>query len=180
MNRRQIISMILVSILTLISAKACPKDTPAGSNDDPAPKSATCSGLPGVQIQPVGYVEKAGLLYDMNAYLLTSGCTPVAFVDPNLTITSIVVDASGARLNPILNDAKKGSPWKELALIPTYPGHYGIHLIVNAHVSRNDVANGDVEFLACALQPRNDKAPAKLDVDILENGTGHVECEIIV
>lgn len=155
-------------------------DTPAGSNSEDQPKSATCSGLPGVQIQPVAYVERAGLIYDMTAYLLTSGCTPVAFVDPNLKITSIVVDASGTRRDPILNSANKGSPWKELAFIPTYPGRYGIHLIVEANVSRKDVANGDVEFVACVLQPRNDKAPSKLDVDILENGHGVAECQIIV
>lgn len=179
-----ITAVLTFATMALLTFGVACSDTPAGSNSEADPKSQKCNGIPLVQIIPIAYdvpvtTARVGLIYDLYAYLLTGSCNPVAFVDPNLKITTIVIDGSGARRDPILNSADKGSPFKELVLIPQWPGRFGIQLIAEANVTRDDVANGNVQWVACLVMPRADTAPVALDIDVLTSGHGVAECEVI-
>lgn len=173
MTRKEFWAVIVISVMSLLTA-GCYAQAPE--------KSDTCSGIPNVNVIPVSYqqVERAGLIYDLTAYLLTASCNPVAFVDPNLKITTVVTNDLGQRIDPVNNSNDKGSPWKELAFIPLWPQQrrFHIQLIAEANVTREDVAKGDVEWVACAIFPRIDKAPSSLDIDELINGHGVAECNV--
>jgi hypothetical protein len=153
-------------------------DTPAGSSPDGGPEVATaeqCEVPSKMDVEYMSY-QKAGLIYDLWGYAMTAGCDPVKFDDPVLRITLVVQDALGRRLPPLLDAKETDSPWKSITQIPNYPGRYSISLVVEGQLTRDEVAHGNAEFVGCVVQPRNNTAPAALDVADLQEGQGKATC----
>lgn len=171
--------LVAITLVLMLAGCGGQFDTPAGSSPDGPNDPQSCSLIGRINIIPVNYeIERAGIIYNLSAFILDAGCEPKKIDADVMRVTIVVKDGLERRMEPTLDDVKRASPWGTTAFIPNWPGRFSIHMLVEGDLTAEQVAEHDVEYVACTVTGRADTAPGALDLAPLERGHGTAECYV--
>lgn len=189
MRRIKLLKTLLVAVLqVLLIVNACTPRAPggdtegdsAGNNQPDAGKKAQCLSPQKININPVAYVETAGLTYGATAVLMDGECNAIKINGENfIKVTLVAIDSRGSRMEPILNSSPQESPYTAKVLFPL-PTSYSLELEASGNMNRNQVKDSGTIFIACALFPmgKDTGAPSDAQISDIGPGKGSVSCRV--
>lgn len=180
-----VIKVLLVTLLALMGAEGCERhDVPAGSaggdsagNNQPDGGGLQACSMPQpIQIQPVAYEQRAGIIYRASAYLMDEHCDIIDTEnDKVMKVTLVATDASGRRLDPQHNAHPTPSPYTGAVTI-AFPRGYAITLTAAINLTNLERETLGASFLACQIIPNDNTYPASIRFENISNKK--VDCAV--
>lgn len=182
---KNLLISLFITAITLTGADDCRRhDTSAGSagggsagNSQPDGGMLQMCSMPGdINIDPVSYVERAGVVYVVSVYLMNESDCDVIDTDPDkvLRVTLVATDATGLRLEPKHNSFQSSSPYSAAVAI-AFPKDFSISVVGAVSLTALEKETLDAGFIGCQIVPTGGgDYPKAARLEFIDKG--NVEC----